>query len=217
MIYSFTDDLANENIYLIPVNTEVIIIDPHKCSEALWLIVGKAKIHIFLTHEHYDHISGVNWLRTVGNCCVYASQKCSEVISQTNNGTNLFPILFLKNKLKYEKAKRLSVPYVCHADVVLKDKETTNILGKEIKAISTPGHTPGGMSFLFSNKYLFSGDNILESGKELESLSADKQEYKETINKYDNLSPDTIVMPGHGRSKPLNTCLSDIRNRYKWI
>ena len=44
--------------------------------------------------------------------------------------------------------------------LTIKDNDVMEIAGYSIKCLATPGHTPGSMSYLFNNEYLFVGDTM---------------------------------------------------------
>ncbi len=78
-------------------------------------------------------------------------------------------------------------------------------LGKaEIKTISTPGHSPGGICF-YTGRYLFSGDELFyRSVGNLDFLTSNTVDFKKSVRElYRSLPDSTIVMPGHG--KPTDT------------
>ncbi len=51
-------------------------------------------------------------------------------------------------------------PRLKRRPTLLKDGETININGATIQAIHTPGHTPGSMSYLVGDQFLFTGDTV---------------------------------------------------------
>ena len=61
--YSFYP--IDSNMYVILENKKALIIDPCVSEEAKEYLKSEQvkEILVLLTHEHYDHISGVNWLR----------------------------------------------------------------------------------------------------------------------------------------------------------
>jgi hydroxyacylglutathione hydrolase len=68
-----------------------------------------------------------------------------------------------------------------------------------LKALHTPGHSPGAVCFL-SGKTLFSGDTIFPNGPGNTSIPrADFQEILRSIHsKIFTLPDDTVIYPGHG-------------------
>jgi len=64
--------------------------------------------------------------------------------------------------------------------ISLKDGEEISLFGFDVQCISTPGHTPGSMSYLLDGRYLFVGDNMsLHEGK------------ADTFNAFYNMDSDT--------------------------
>lgn len=71
-----------------------------------------------------------------------------------------------------------------------------------LRAIHTPGHTPGSMCFLVEGKpLLFSGDTLFPGGAGNATFEGgDFATIIESIDRrlFAALAPDTLVMPGHG-------------------
>lgn len=94
--------------------------------------------YLFLTHSDFDHALG---LKLFKNAIVYFSAGEEQMI---------------KGKVKrkwFIRSPRIRKPYN-----LLRDGNTINIGETTIKAIETPGHTPGSMSYIVNGKILFSGD-----------------------------------------------------------
>ena len=104
-VHIFPGELIDERMYLIPAGDEPVVIDPHADDALLPHLEGASLVHVFLTHEHYDHISGVNWLRTHIPCRVYASAVCAESMEKLPNSTAHFPLLFIGDPGKFAWAK----------------------------------------------------------------------------------------------------------------
>ncbi len=96
--------------------------------------------HVFLTHTDYDHVGG---LGLFNNAKVYISEEEEQMI----NGTTSRAL-----KVKYNSLKRTYN--------LLEDNEEVSIGKIKVKAISTPGHTPGSMSYIINDDILFSGDTL---------------------------------------------------------
>ncbi len=90
------------------------------------------------------------------------------------------------------------------AGVQLQDGDTLKFGGEVLKALHTPGHTAGSMSFLWRN-HVFTGDTLLINGcgrTDFQSGSAEAL-YRSLTQVLFALPDDTIVWPGHdyqGRS-----------------
>jgi hydroxyacylglutathione hydrolase len=108
-----------------------------------------------------------------------------------------------------EVRKRTEAPVGIHAadskairnrpDFYLRDGQILKLGDLELKAIHTPGHTPGGVCFLAA-KTLFSGDTIFPNGPGNTALpGANYQVILESIHsKIFTLPDDTVIYPGHG-------------------
>lgn len=61
--YSFYP--IDAKMYLLVENHRAVILDPCVSEEAKEYLQSEnvEEIIVLLTHEHYDHISGINWLR----------------------------------------------------------------------------------------------------------------------------------------------------------
>lgn len=214
----FSGELIDERTYVISGGEGAIVIDPHEEDGLISYLRGENKIAVFLTHEHYDHISGVNLLKKFFACTVYASDICGGIIMDSDNATGRFPLLLIGNKEKYHWAKtHLKLPYVCTADILIKDRMSLALFDHQIALWKSPGHSPGGMSILVDNKYLFSGDNLLGNGMELKSIGSNSDKYIKTLKEYRRLSHESIVVfPGHGESDLLENYLDKLKGIYKW-
>jgi len=74
-----------------------------------------------------------------------------------------------------------------------------------IKALHTPGHTPGSTSLLLDGKYLFTGDTVMETSIGRPDLGGmvDKWAnflYYTLFEKIDRMSEDITVLPTHAAS-----------------
>lgn len=102
---------------------------------------------------------------------------------------------------------RTAAPQGCGigtAGVQLQDGDTLKFGGEVLKALHTPGHTAGSMSFLWRN-HVFTGDTLLINGcgrTDFQSGSAEAL-YRSLNEVLFALPEDTVVWPGHdyqGRS-----------------
>ena len=217
-IQIFPGKLIDERMYLIPAGEEPAVIDPHEDNDLLPYLEKARLVHVFLTHGHYDHISGVNWLRERVPCRVYASSVCAESMEKVPNSTAHFPLLFIGDPEKYAYVKKtLPLPYVCHADVRLGASPASPLPSGDWLAWATPGHSPGDMSYLYRGKYLFSGDSLLGNGMELKSIGASQKALAKTLESYQKLPGEIALFPGHGDPGSLTDYLSKARKHYPWI
>lgn len=173
---------ANCYIIMDEDTKEALVLDPggdvDDIEKALGELGAKVK-YIFLTHGHVDHTSGVDELRGKTKAITGISEKDDILIHKP---TYMYgPLLEGKPDL-----------YLNHGD-----KFTVGNF--EVKCIETPGHTPGGMSFLIENN-VFTGDTLFLGSIGRTDLEGGSQEA--IINSIKNnllpLPKETVVYPGHG-------------------
>jgi hydroxyacylglutathione hydrolase len=96
--------------------------------------------HVFLTHSDSDHVGGLDLFP---DAAVYMSAREQAVI----DGTIPRRLFFLKHRNRFT---RRYVP--------LEDDGTVSAGPFRVRAIWTPGHTPGSTCFLVDGTALFTGD-----------------------------------------------------------
>lgn len=150
--------------------------------------------HLFLTHSDFDHAGGVSLFK---NAEIYLSADEEPMIT----GKKVRMYGFMRNS----KIKR---PY--H---LLKDDDVITVGPIQVRAIATPGHTPGSMSYLVDNSVLFVGDTFkLIEGKvyPLEHYNMDTERQKESIKKLACLADVSLVCTAHrGYTENFSTAMSD--------
>jgi glyoxylase-like metal-dependent hydrolase (beta-lactamase superfamily II) len=78
------------------------------------------------------------------------------------------------------------------------DGEEIAVGSLRVRAIHTPGHTPGSTCFLVG-KHLFSGDTLFPGGPgRTDSPDALRQSIESITSRLFTLPDDTLVHPGHG-------------------
>ncbi|GAA0180961.1 hypothetical protein SH2C18_35650 [Clostridium sediminicola] len=137
--------------------------------------------HVFLTHSDYDHVGGVNLFK---NAQVFLSSDEEKMIT------------FKKTRLLFLFNKRIKRKYQ-----LLNDGDEINIGKIRVKAISTPGHTPGSMCYIVNNSILFAGDSLTIRNGEvkpffwLQNMNTKLQ--KESIEKLFKRVKVDLVCTGH--------------------
>jgi glyoxylase-like metal-dependent hydrolase (beta-lactamase superfamily II) len=95
-------------------------------------------------------------------------------------------------------------------DVPLADGAEIKVGGGTIRALHTPGHTPGSTCYL-AGRILFSGDVLFPGGPGRTQWPRDFQQTIKSITErlYD-LPDDTLVLPGHGE----DTTIGESKREY---
>lgn len=103
---------------------------------------------------------------------------------------------------------RLKAPLAAHAadssslamapEILLKDGDCLTLGNLKVKALHTPGHTPGSLCFKIG-KYLFAGDTVFPGGPGKTWLPEDFKQIVASITaKIFMLPAETVILPGHG-------------------
>jgi glyoxylase-like metal-dependent hydrolase (beta-lactamase superfamily II) len=88
-------------------------------------------------------------------------------------------------------------------DFLVHDGEVITAGTVAMKAIHTPGHTPGSACFL-AGKLLFTGDTLYAHAPgESRGVEATQQLIANIIEKLLTLPDDTLLLPGHGQSSTI--------------
>ena len=215
-VYSF--ELMDSRMYMIREDNEIFIVDPCIDDELLRDAEGVKQAVVFLTHEHYDHISGVNWLKEHFSCSVYAGKVCAErVKSEKDNLSSRFPFIFLLDREKYNYVRNnLSLPYTCGVETSFLRKGELLWRGHLIELFEVGGHSPGSSLIVFDKKLLFGGDNVLDNGRELWGTDGELKQYQENVlpilQEFDS---QMTVLPGHGEKNLLGYFLEILTERHK--
>jgi len=166
-----------ENCYLLidDNETEAYIVDPGDGVEKVINTVNDLHLNIkavLITHGHFDHTNGIKKVKEAFGVKVYMN--------------------------------KLDLPLVTDAEEVDEDIREGDVfeLGNDtIKAISTPGHSMGGMCFLCGDK-LISGDTLFKSSVgRTDMLGGSYSQLIDSIKTKLMIMPDDVtVYPGHGFS-----------------
>ena len=190
LIYKIINSPISSNCYVLYDNNKCIIVDPGSNDNAeLDFFLEKKKLipdFVFLTHEHFDHIWGLNQLRAKYlNFKVISSRKCSNSI-----------ICSKKNMSAFYKEGH----FVClNSDIIFDDTFELNWSGHTFYFFETEGHSPGSICIHFNN-YLLSGDTIIYNEKTVTKFpnSSASQLRVSLLKIADNISFPINVLAGHG-------------------
>ncbi len=166
LIRRFESDLLCSSMYLITEQGHAIVIDPCRNTAMLQdLQIDK----IILTHEHYDHISGVNAWKQLTNAPVLCSKNCGENIrSSRKNMARLFEVFCeIQTWMKLDRIPEGDETYTCEADETFEDEMEFNWQGHTFHLFEMPGHSSGSIGILLDNRHFFSGDSLIE-GRDIE-------------------------------------------------
>jgi len=173
-----------ENCYIVGNEIEVIIIDPGDNADRISSLIGNRKVNYILnTHGHIDHIGAVTPLRKKYGCPF---------------GIHIKEKLLLSDPMRNLSGFTGHSIIVDDADIYFNDNDEINFLDDKIHVLHTPGHTEGGVCFVFKN-CVFSGDTLFNMSIGRTDFPGGSYEMiiksiKEKIMKLDD---GFTVYPGH--------------------
>lgn len=210
-IKRFVSPILEHNMYVLSDGGHCVIIDPYYSKESVRLLAGLQPDFLLVTHEHYDHISGVNEFKVCYGIPLYASSPCNENLQNpAKNLARYFEtyVSFQKG-VAAEKLKGIVIDpqYTCRADRILEDGQTLEWMGHRISVKLSPGHSPGSTLFILDGIMMFSGDCMLAEGVPITRFSdGDDKAFEEiTLPYLRSLDGDIVVYPGHGDGFRLKT------------
>lgn len=211
MIHTFSFYPIDARMYILLERTKALVIDPCISEEALRLLIenGVTELMILLTHEHYDHVSGVNWLRqNIPSVQVLCSSECAKALPEpSDNLSRFWEVLFMgKDEETREYVRNMNIqPYSCEADQHFEGEYEGLWEGHSLLLKETPGHSKGSVCILLDERYLFSGDSLVTGYPTITRLpGGSKKDYAAlTVPYLKSLNPELMVYPGHGDPQQL--------------
>lgn len=204
-VHRYVFNLIRSNMYMMMSGTEAILIDPFVCEEAenAMRAFGVKRLWIILTHEHFDHISGVNYYREHWDSTVIGHRKAKErVVDPRKNLAAYAQCLVPRETLTEdvrESLKRI-LDYSCQIDIGFDKEYDFEWQGITFRLIETPGHSPGSICILAGKTCVFTGDSLVE-GEEIVTRfpEGNKRDYQSVTKPFlEELPKAMIVFPGHG-------------------
>lgn len=191
-VTSFPNDHFGSCAYVVSCegSAQAMVIDPADAAsggvEAFLAERGFGEVVIALTHEHFDHISGVSRLRQIAGARLICSACCSESIAQPT-----------KNFSRYLIGRDVTCS---PADLLYEDlDQRLEWCGAPFEFIPTPGHSPGGVC-IAAPGILFTGDTLIHNLQTVTKLpGGNRGELVRSVDTIMTRFPgETVVYPGHG-------------------
>lgn len=143
--------------------------------------------YVFLTHTDRDHVGGLNLFK---NAELYLSSDEEQMINRST------PRFF---GMAYN-------PPIRRRYNLLRDGDVIHAGEVRVEALSTPGHTPGSMSYLVNDSVLFVGDTlVLQKGKVRpfskfhlrDAMHMDRTAQSDSIRRLAKLTNVSLMLTAH--------------------
>ena len=205
----FTVGAFQENCFVVRADgaEKALLIDPGDEAERLQGAMSELGVEpeaILLTHTHIDHIGAVAPIARATGVPVYCPRAELTILAQPDR---FFP-------------PDWGSVEGWEADQPLDGGERLQLAGLDIEVVSTPGHSPGHVTYAIDGG-LFSGDVLFQNSIGRTDLpGADHATLMASIaTLLERFDDDTTVHPGHmglttlGRERATNTFLQELAGR----
>lgn len=167
---------------------EAICIDPGDQPDEILALARDMGVTIKLianSHAHIDHVLGVQG--------VHAATGAKFLLHHEDLGLLRDGFTMSAARFGLDPSQQPPDP-----DAFVEEGDTVEVAGLQLKAISTPGHTPGSVSY-YTDGFLFSGDTLFRAsiGRTDMPGGSFEQEMRSICDRLLTLPDDTVVLPGH--------------------
>ncbi len=187
-IYPVVVGRLQTNCYIVHSKDEAIVVDPGDEAERIHNLLKDIQVIpklIVATHTHFDHVLGVDGLRTKTHAPFAIHKEDLPLLEVMQQRVQQFMVFKVPPPPKVDQ-------FLAHDDTIKVGQET-------IRVLHTPGHSPGSIS-LAGNGYVFTGDALFNQsigrtdlpGGDFDALV---HSIKDRLFKLDD---ETVVHPGHG-------------------
>ncbi len=193
--FAIMDDGFTTNTYIVTDEEtgEIAVVDPSLNEESLIEKLNCEKVkYVLLTHGHFDHIGGVNFVKERTGAKVVVHKEEVEMLCDGD-------------KNEYKRNFGCDMPPI-YADVLVEDGSEFMLGNSKITVLHTPGHTKGGVCYIFpEDRVMFSGDTLfrLTAGR-TDLYGGDARTELLSLTKIADLEGDYKVYPGHNNSTTLD-------------
>lgn len=167
---------VDNNVWIVGNDEECVIIDsPHDAAAIINQVRGRKVLAILQTHAHNDHIGAAREVADAVDAPIYLNPEDLVLWQQV-----------------YPDAS---------PDRELADGDVFEVGGATLKAIHTPGHSPGSTCFYSESEgTVFTGDTLFNGGPGATGRSySDYPTILASIReRLLTLPPETVVRTGHG-------------------
>ncbi len=195
----FVSDLLDSNMYVVSEGSRHVVVDP--CRQ-IPLADTDVVDYLLLTHEHYDHSSGIGlWKERFPEARVVTSRAGARNLEDPKKNMARYFSLYceMQQWVEVDTAPSVDTSFAVRADIAFEGALTIRWLGHVIRLFGLPGHSAGGVGIILDDCLFFSGDSLLPSMKtECRFPGGSERDWREvSVPILQGLSPSLTVLPGH--------------------
>lgn len=167
---------------------EAICIDPGDQPDEILALARDMGVSIKLianSHAHIDHILGVQGIHSATGAKFLLHQADLDLLQQGFTSA--------ASRFRLDPGQRPPLP-----DQFVTDGDVVEVAGLQLRAVATPGHTPGSMSY-YTEGMLFSGDTLFNGSIGRTDMPGGdfEEELSSICDRLFKLPDETLVLPGH--------------------
>lgn len=190
-IHQIVNSIFNSCSYVLTQDKQSWLVDCGDVDQILPLVDGKLQ-GVLLTHAHFDHIYGLNNLESL-----FPGVPVYTVMAGLNG--------LMSDKLNF--SRYYGEPFIFDSPDNVKlvnDGDSISLFEDvEIKAVATPGHSPGCVTWLTSNA-IFTGDSYIPGVKTVANLPhSDKDLALKNEALIRQMVENRSIYPGHAASNEI--------------
>lgn len=191
--------VAGENTYYLENDTHLLVIDPGSDWEKIHdkiTQLNKPIIAILLTHTHYDHIMSLDLVRQhFGQPPVYVASEEADWLYR--------PEMNLSGLPRHDDMENV----ICQpAEEIFQYDQPYDLAGFVFTAVPTPGHSAGGVSFIFpEEEVVLTGDALFRGSIGRTDLPTSNLDDLLTgiQTQFFSLPDHYTIYPGHGMNSTI--------------
>lgn len=193
--FAVMEDGFTTNTYIVTDEEtgETAVVDPSLSEDALIeKLKDKNVKYVLITHGHFDHTGGTNLVKEKTGAKVVVHREDEEMLLDSS-----------KNEFRANYG--YDMPPII-ADILVEDGTELMLGNAKIKVMHTPGHTKGGVCYIFEDdRIIFSGDTLfrLTAGR-TDLYGGNARTELMSLAKIGELEGDYKVYPGHDNSTTLD-------------
>lgn len=180
------------NCYLVydSESSDAIVIDPGDDAQFIINNISQNDLNVNMvlaTHGHFDHIMAVNETKLAFDVPFLMAEEDQFLVERMRDSAKYFV-----------KTDPGPPPQI---DKFIKDGDIIKVGSYTFDVLSTPGHTPGGVSlYEEKEKTLFVGDLVFKEGLfgRTDFSYSDSNQLNSSVQKIMSLPENTMIYSGHG-------------------